>query len=241
VTRTILVADDNRHLVRTMVDLLRLQGWEAAGAYSGEEAIEAVRMRRYDVLVMDVRMNGMNGVEALRAIRAFSPRLPVILMTAYSATELLREAERLGALRILPKPFPITELVAILESALRKEPSVLVVDDDQEFLRTLCGVLISREIPCLQAATLEEALGLIEREHPGVVLLDLKLQEGQPQDAVLAIRRLSPAVALILCSGHSELLETTTAAFPQQWFSACLRKPFLPEKLIEIIHALAGR
>lgn len=241
-TRRILVVDDNRHMVRTIVDLLGLQGWEADGANSGEEAIEAVRVRRYDVVVMDIRMTGMNGVEALRALRAFRPQLPVILMTAYSATELLREAERLGALRILPKPFPVADLVATLESALRDQPGVLVVDDDPEFLRTLCEILAARQIPTLRAATLAEALGLLEREHPGVVVLDLKLDGGgRPQDAVLAIRRSSPAVALILCSGHPELLEATVAALPRQSFSACLRKPFPPELLIETIDALSGR
>ena len=240
-TRAILVVDDNRHMVRTMVDLLRLEGWEADGTHSGEEAVEAVRVRSYDVLVMDVRMTGMNGVEALRAIRAFRPRLPVILMTAYSAVELLQEAERLGALCILPKPLPLADLVATLESALREEPSVLVVDDDPEFLRTLCEILAARRIPALRAGTLAEALGLLAREHPGVVVLDLKLSDHEPQEAVLAIRRLSPAVALILCSGYPELLEAMAETLPREWFSACLRKPFPPERLIETVYALTRR
>ncbi len=239
-SRAVLVVDDNRHMVRTLVDVLRLQGWQADGASSGEEAIAGVRGRRYDAVVMDVRMTGINGVEALRAIRDSHPRIPVVLMTAYSATELLREAERLGALCILPKPFPIRDLVTTLESALREQPGVLVVDDDPEFLRTLCELLAARQLPTLHAQTLEEALGLLEREHPGVVVLDLKLGEVQPRDAVLTIRRASPAVALILCSGHPELLEATAAALPRSSFSACLRKPFAPEELIATLHALAG-
>ncbi len=240
-SHTVLVVDDNRLLVRTIVDVLRLQGWEAQGAYSGEEAVEAVRAGSYDVLVMDVRMSGINGVEALRAIRGFNPRLPVILMTAYSVGELLREAERLGALCVLPKPFPIAELVVTLESALREQPSVLVVDSDPELLRALCEVLDARHIPTSRAGTLAQALSLIEQEHPGVVVLDLKLDGVQPQDAVLAIRQLSPAVALILSSGDPQLLDETAEALPRQWFSACLRKPFPPEKLIEAIRSLTRR
>jgi DNA-binding NtrC family response regulator len=237
----VLVVDDDRHMVRTISDLLRLRGWEVVGVLSGEEALEAVRTRRFDAAVMDIRMAGMNGVETLRAMRDGQQRLPVIFMTAYSTTELLREAERLGALRILPKPFPLADLVESLEQALLARPTVLVVDDDAEFLRTLGTLLRMRNVPTIEASTLPQALELVEREQPGVVVLDLKLGDVEPRDAVLAIHRLSPAVALILYSGHAELLEQTTTELPAPYFSAALRKPFQPDKLLELIDAVARR
>lgn len=238
--RRVLVVDDDRHMVRTISDVLRLRGWEVDGAYSGEEAVEAVGKTPYRALVMDIRMAGMNGVEAFRAIRGIAPALPVVFMTAYSATELLREAERLGALRIFAKPFPIHELVSTLENVLVQQRSVLLVDDNLEFLATLRAVLVSRGVPTLQASSLDDALRLLEAEHPGVVILDLKLAEVDPRDAILAVRRVSPAVALILYSGHPDLLQATTAEFPAHWFSACFKKPFHPEQLLETLDALTG-
>ena len=72
-------------MVRTMVDVVRLHGWEADGVYSGEAAVEAVSERDYAVVLMDVRMTGINGLEAFKAMKLVRPSVRVILMTAYTA------------------------------------------------------------------------------------------------------------------------------------------------------------
>lgn len=235
--RAILVVDDNRLLVRTLVDVLRLHGWQAEGAHSGEEAVAAVRATPYDLLVMDVRMTGIDGVEALRAIRAERPHLPVVLMTAYSTAELVREAERLGALALLPKPVRLPDLAAALESALREQPTVLMVDDDPDLLRAVGRLMAARAVPMERAATVAEALGLLDRGQPGVVVLDLAIDHGQPHDCLVVLRRPSTAAALILHSASPPVLASPPG--PSS-FSACLRKPFPPEKLLATIRAVIG-
>ena len=85
-------------------------------------------------------MPGINGVEALRAIRQAQPQTPVILMTAYAAHELLAQAEREGALMVLPKPMPWPTLTGLLDRSATAERSILMVDDDPEFLGRLSEV-----------------------------------------------------------------------------------------------------
>ena len=78
----ILIVDDERLMVKTLGDIVRLHGWEADGAYSGESAVEAVRGKEYAVVLMDIRMTGINGVEAFKAMKEIRPDIRVVLMTA---------------------------------------------------------------------------------------------------------------------------------------------------------------
>ncbi|MEA2761033.1 MAG: two-component system, NtrC family, response regulator HydG, partial [Gemmatimonadaceae bacterium] len=126
--RRVLIVDDEKHMVRTLGDIVRLNGWEADGAFSGEAAVDAVRKRDYSVVLMDIRMAGITGVEALKGMKAIRPGIRVILMTAYTATEVLAEAEREGALRILSKPVALSGLLEVLEQATKESRCVLVVD-----------------------------------------------------------------------------------------------------------------
>jgi DNA-binding NtrC family response regulator len=236
--RTVLVVDDDRHMVRTLCDLLRKRGWSPHGVHSGEEAVAAAARSRYAAVLMDVRMAGIDGVSAFRAIRERQPRLPVMLMTAYSTRELLAEAERLGVLHIFPKPLPLAQLLSLLDGATSGGERVLLVDDDINFLRSLASLLAQAGHHPLVAATLDEALGLLQDDAPTAVVLDLKIDHVEPREAVATIRRESPAAALILCSGYPDLVEETVASFPAGAFRAVLTKPFDPERLLALLQRL---
>jgi len=233
--RRILIVDDEEQMVKTLGDIVRLHGWEADGAFSGEEAVECVRKRDYSVVLMDVRMAGITGVEALKAMKAIRSGIRVILMTAYTATEILAEAEREGALRILSKPVALAGLLVVLEQATRESRCVLIVDDDAAFLRTLRELLEQNGYGTLAAETLDEALEMLESGFPAAVILDLRLDGVTAPQTVLAIKRVSPSVALILCSGHAAALDETVSSLPPRLIHASLHKPFAPDALLNIL------
>ena len=233
--RRILIVDDEEQMVKTLGDIVRLHGWEADGAFSGEEAVECVRRHDYSVVLMDVRMAGITGVEALKAMKAIRPGIRVILMTAYTATEILAEAEREGALRILSKPVALAGLLVVLEQATKESRCVLVVDDDAAFLRTLRELLEQNGYGTLAAETLDEALEMLESGFPAAVILDLRLDGVTAPQTVLAIKRVSPSVALILCSGHAAALDETVSSLPPRLIHASLHKPFAPDTLLNIL------
>jgi two-component system response regulator HydG len=236
VTRRLLVVDDDKQMVRTLVDVVRLHGWEADGAYSGEEAVDAVRERDYAVVLMDVRMTGINGLEAFKAMKAVRQGVRVILMTAYTATEILAEAEREGALRILSKPVVLAGLIEVLTQATAESRCVLVVDDDAAFLQTLRKVLEQNGYATFTARNLGDALEMLESTSPGAVVLDLRLDGITAPETVLAIKHVSPSVALILCSGYGAALDETTSLMSPRLIHASLHKPFAPNALLEILN-----
>jgi len=234
--RRILIVDDEKQMVRTLVDVVRLHGWEADSAYSGEAAVDAVRERDYAVVLMDVRMTGINGLEAFKAMKAVRPGVRVILMTAYTATEVLAEAEREGAVRILSKPVALTGLVELLDQATKESRCVLVVDDDAAFLKTLRGLLEQNGYSTFTAGTLDEALQMLESKSPAAVVLDLRLDGVSAPETVLAIKHVSPSVALIRCSGYPAALDAATSAMPARLIHASLHKPFPPSALLGLLN-----
>ncbi|HET7618059.1 MAG TPA: response regulator [Vicinamibacterales bacterium] len=235
--RRVLVVDDDRQMVKTLCGVLRLKGWDPVAAHSGEEAVAAAREQSFSVVLMDVRMPGLNGVEAFREIHRLAPSMPVILMTAYAAHELLAQAEREGVLTILPKPLPLPRLTEILQDLSTRDP-VLVVDDDREFLTTLRDVLVKSGHRVATARSVDEAIERLASDAPGIAVMDLRLNgSSEPHDAVLAIKTVSPEVLLILYSGQPGLLDETVQRLPASWVYGTLRKPFAPERLLELLDA----
>jgi DNA-binding NtrC family response regulator len=110
----VLVIDDDEGMVDTLADILAARGFVVRTGESGERAIEMSREVRYAAILMDVRMPGLGGIAALKAIKARAPETGIILMTAYTRDELLRDAERSGARAVLPKPLDMDRVLALL-------------------------------------------------------------------------------------------------------------------------------
>jgi two-component system response regulator HydG len=114
----ILVVDDNPKMVRLLVDQLSDVGYSVETAKGGAAAIEKVRAEPVDVVLTDLRMEGVDGFDVLRAVRALDAGLPVLIMTAFGAVETAVEAIKEGAFHYLTKPFKLDEILVYLERAL---------------------------------------------------------------------------------------------------------------------------
>lgn len=113
----ILVADDERHIVRFVEYNLKLSGYDVITAYSGRDAIRALAEERPDAMILDIHMPGANGLEVLRRVRdnAETADLPVIIFTAHLMD---RTPEEIASARpniALPKPIAPTRLIGALE------------------------------------------------------------------------------------------------------------------------------
>lgn len=117
----ILVVDDEPQIRRVMRTTLTSQGYEVHDARSGEEALEAVRSQRFDLILLDVNMPGMGGLEACRTIRATS-EAAIVMLTVRSTEEDKVAALDAGADDYVTKPFGMPELLARIRAALRRLP-----------------------------------------------------------------------------------------------------------------------
>ena len=99
--------------------MLKAEKYETQRAQDGQSAIEAVKERFYDLILMDIRMNRVGGIEALKKIKEISPDIPIIMMTAYASVDTAVQAMRSGAYDYLTKPLDIDELKILVAKALR--------------------------------------------------------------------------------------------------------------------------
>ncbi|MCA9726808.1 MAG: sigma-54-dependent Fis family transcriptional regulator [Candidatus Eisenbacteria bacterium] len=107
----ILVVDDEAAQREIVAEILTDEGYDVEIAATGAAALERVSGEAPDLLVTDLRMNGMDGIELLREARRLEPNLPVILMTAYGTVSSAVEAMKTGAYDYLQKPFDKDELI----------------------------------------------------------------------------------------------------------------------------------
>ncbi len=113
----LLVVDDDEGMVATLRDILGASGYGVDVAFSGREAVEQVKTRRPDGILMDIRMPEMNGVEAFRKTKKLAPKSFVIFMTAFSESALVEDARREGALNVVPKPLDVPNLLQLIQRA----------------------------------------------------------------------------------------------------------------------------
>ena len=101
----ILIVDDEKDILRALEFILSREGHSVSTATSGEEAIELLKKDEYDLVLTDLRMEGMDGLEVLQRTLQMRPSTLVIIMTAYATVESAVTAMKMGASDYIVKPF----------------------------------------------------------------------------------------------------------------------------------------
>lgn len=116
--RTVVVAEDESVNRMDLVAMLEDNGYEVVGeAANGEEAIELTRKYRPDVVCMDVKMPRTDGITAAGVIRDENIA-PVVMLTAFSQPDLVKQATGAGAMTYVTKPYEESKLLPALEVAM---------------------------------------------------------------------------------------------------------------------------
>jgi DNA-binding NtrC family response regulator len=187
---------------------------------------------------MDIKMPGINGVEALRLIKDICPDLPVVLMSAYTTEEQVAEARQLGADTVLTKPIDLQMVFSFL-ALLRKEESILIVDDDLNFSRTMGDVLRSRGYRVETEADPKNVLGHLDQDYKLAVLLDLKLGDKDGLEVLKAVRSQYPSKPVVLVTGYrAEMTDSIEKALKIGAYT-CLYKPFEMDGLLDTIREIS--
>jgi len=235
-----LVVDDDRRMVKTICDILRVKGHDPHPAYSGEEAVDMAKGESFDCVLMDFKMPGMDGVEALKMIKAVAPDLPVVLMSAYATEVQAEEASRQGAFAVLAKPIDLQIVLSFL-ALLRKEESILVVDDDPVFCGILREILQERGFLVETEADPARVIGHMEADYKLLVVLDLKLGGSDGIDILGDIRRKYPTKPVVLVTGYREESADSLEKGMRIGAYTCLYKPQVAEKIVGIIEEIRRR
>ncbi len=117
----ILLVEDEKLLADSLKTLLENKGFQVETAYDGITGEEYAQLGVYDLLILDVMMPGLNGYELARAVRAKRVSTPILMLTARSSVEDRIEGLNAGADYYLTKPFDTRELLACINTLLRRQ------------------------------------------------------------------------------------------------------------------------
>jgi DNA-binding NtrC family response regulator len=114
----LILIDDEVGFTTVMAKRLSRRGFEVTSAFSGAEAIQAVRKSEFDVAVLDLKMEDIDGIEVLKIFKKMDPDMPVIMLTGHGSEKSADEGLEYGAYDYLFKPYEFDELLDKIHSAV---------------------------------------------------------------------------------------------------------------------------
>lgn len=120
----ILVVDDELSMREFLCILLEGEGYRVEQAQSAEDALNCMKLGRFELVISDVSMPGLSGIELLGRIKAIAPDTAVLMITAFTTAEQAVEAMKLGAYDYLAKPFKVEEVKVLVAKALENNSLV---------------------------------------------------------------------------------------------------------------------
>jgi DNA-binding NtrC family response regulator len=232
----ILIVDDDQRMTHTLADILAVSGYDTIEAGSALEAIEKIRQESFDCVLTDIRMPQMDGVTFQQAVSKEQPGLPVILMTAYAADDLIQQGMEAGIVGVLEKPINIVQMLGFF-STLARNRTVAIVDDDPVFCATLGDILRKRGYTVEQITDPHADMERMASEAQ-VILLDLKLNSINGLDVLKKIRDHSPELPILLVTAfREEMAETIKLAMKNSAFT-CLYKPLEIAEVVRLLEQI---
>ena len=114
----ILIVDDEKSMCQYLSIMLKKEGYEVKTVNRGKKAVNEVKEGNYDVVITDIKMEGMDGIQVLAEIKKIDQNLPVVIMTAYASQKTAIEALNKGAFYYLIKRAKNEEIKMVIRNAL---------------------------------------------------------------------------------------------------------------------------
>jgi DNA-binding NtrC family response regulator len=206
----VLVVDDERLIRSSLERALASLGHQADAADSVAGARAALSRRRYDLVVLDLKLPDGDGLDVLRAIVAESPETKVVVITAHGSIETAVQAMKLGAYDFVKKPFELDELLTTANNALRAGSLErrVAYHDGRDRSRFDAEVVPGRAPAMVQ---LEHEVAMVAPQPVPVVLVVGETGTGK----ALIARRLHYGVAGGAARASGPFVELNAAAIPE--------------------------
>ncbi|MFH0991260.1 MAG: response regulator [bacterium] len=146
----VLVVDDEESLRVSLKFRLKSEGFDVEVAEDGEAALEKMKEKNYDVVLLDINMPRMSGTEALTLMRQHFPNTEAIMLTGFADFSTAIECLKMGAKDYLVKPVETTELVTRLRSLLRSKSSEQALYEVQRQYEAMLATEVLQPLKDLQ-------------------------------------------------------------------------------------------
>ncbi|MDG1817795.1 MAG: response regulator [Aquiluna sp.] len=156
----VVVAEDEGLIRMDIVATLNESGYEVVGeAADGEEAVRLATELSPDLIVMDIKMPKLDGISAAEKIAEL--KIPVVLLTAFSQSDLVKRAAEAGAMAYVTKPFKPTDLLPALQIALSRHEEIIALESE---IADITERLETRKLMDRAKSALQTKMNLTEPE-----------------------------------------------------------------------------
>lgn len=204
---TILVIDDEKNIREGLGTAFELEGYEVRLASNGQEGLDQIAKGDIDLVVTDLRMDGISGEEVLRRVTTQNPGIPVIVLTGHGSIDAAVDAMRNGAYDFLTKPLNLDQLLMIAKRALQGRELSL----QHKELKAQVDQTKSLEGMIGKSASMQKIAELIKKVAPSKASVLITGESGVGKEVVAdAIHALSPRkdheCVKVHCAALSETL-----------------------------------
>ena len=234
----VLVVDDQIGMLETFTDILEDKGFDVDTAEDGFQAIRKVKEQGFDIIFMDIKMPGINGVQTFREIKKINTKASVIMMTAYSVEDLVKEAIEEGAYTVIYKPFDMDKVIQTIERVLQTV-LILVVDDRLEDRETFKDILVSKGYKVTTARDGYEAIELVKKGSFDIIFIDVKMPGIDGVKTFEEVHKIRPDIPVIMVTGYS--VEELVKDAIDKGAYACIYKPLDMDKVLKIVEGVKKR
>ena len=239
--RHVLVVEDDQNIAELISHHLKDGGYIVSTVGCAEDALQAARHERPDLITLDIYLPGTDGFELLQTLKSdeTTADIPVVIVSVLADKQSLR----LGAVDYVTKPINERLLLDTVGRVLSSKGLVLVVDDDQDTLGLLRQTLSNQGFQVRTTTSGPRALELAREEKPDLILLDLKLPGGMDGYQVLIQLKRDEQTAnipVIVITGSLTAEETKQQKVLALGAARFLTKPFEIGDLIAEIRQFMG-
>ena len=203
----LLLVDDDAEFRTLAARRFHRVGYHVQEAANGQEALDLLERRRFDVAILDLRMPGMTGLELLEKLRGADPECEAIILTGEGTVETAVQAMKLGAFDYLTKPFSLAELEVQVQRAYERRR----LSKENRQLRAVLERSQPRNKQVGKSAAMREVFRLIDRAGPTDKAILIQGESGTGKELVArALHNASPRAAkplvVINCAALPETL-----------------------------------
>ncbi len=237
---SVLIVDDDANFCSSLLKILTKKGYEMLSADSGFRAVELIKEKPFDVILMDIKMPVMNGVATYKKIKQIRTSTVIIFMTAFSVEDLVKDAIREGAYAVITKPFDIDTMVNMIEKS-RKGALLAVVDDDPNIVKTMKNVLERKGFSITTAPTGEEAIALAKDRPRDIFFIDMKLPVLNGLETYMEIRKVNPEAVVVMMTAYQQEMDELVRQALEKGAYSCIYKPFDMDEVIRIVEEVSKK
>ncbi len=205
---TILTIDDEENIRNGLADNFELEGYNVEKAANGKEGLSKIEKGGIDLVITDLRMDGIPGEEVVRRVTTEHPGIPIIVLTGHGSIEDATAAIKAGAYDFLTKPLDLDHLNHIVKNALKGREQQKIITELQEKIKN-GGVSASDMIG--KSAELNKVKALISKAAPSKANVLITGESGVGKELVAkSIHEQSPRkdkpFVIVHCAALSETL-----------------------------------